>query len=76
MPFWVIQTLIADENQLLIFKFYVYKVRVSGNLSFGAFFHKLVKIKNLEKGTALRNPGKLDVNKKKWSFLENALQSE
>ena len=61
---------------LLIFKFYVYKSRGSGNLSFSAFFQKLVKIKNLEKGTALSNERKLDVYKKIWSFIENALQSE
>ena len=42
----------------------MYKSRVSGNLSFSAFFHKLVKIKNLEKGTALRNQRKLDAYKK------------
>ena len=40
---------------LLIFKFYGNKSRSSGNSSFSAFFHKLVKIKNLEKGAALRN---------------------
>ena len=50
--------------------------RGSGNLSFRAFFHKLVKIKNLEKGTALRSRRKIDVYKKKWSFIENVLQSE
>ena len=60
----------------LIFKFYVYKSRGSGNLNFSAFFHKLVKIKNLEKETALSNQRKLDVYKKKWSFIENTLQSE
>ena len=49
--------------------------RGSDNLSFSAFLHKLVKIKNLEKGTALRNRRKLDVYEKKWSFIENALQS-
>ena len=32
---------------LLIFKFYVYKSRVSGSLSFSTFFHKLIKIKHL-----------------------------
>ena len=37
-----------------IFQFFIYKSRGSGNLSFSAFFHKLVKIKNLEKGTALK----------------------
>ena len=67
---------ITQNLILLIFKFYVYKSRGSGNLSFSAFFHKLVKIKNLEKGTALRNRRKLEVYKKKWSFIENALQSE
>ena len=40
--------LITQNLILLIFKFYVYKSRRSGNLSFSAFFHKLVKIKNLE----------------------------
>ena len=47
--------IITQNLILLIFKFYVYKSRGSGNLSFSAFLHKLVKIKNLEKGTALRN---------------------
>ena len=42
---------IAQNLILLIFKFYVCKSRDSGNLSFSAFFHKLVKNKNLEKGT-------------------------
>ena len=46
---------ITQNLVLLIFKFYVYKPRGSDNLSFSAFLHKLVKIKNLEKGTALRN---------------------
>ena len=54
---------------LLIFKFYVYKSRFSGNLSF-SFFHKLVKIKKIEMGTILRT---LNVYKKKWSFKENSL---
>ena len=67
---------ITQNLILLIFKLYIYKPRGSGNLSFSAFFHKLVKIKNLEKGTALRNRRKLEVYKKKWSFIENALQSE
>ena len=38
---------ITQDLILLIFKFYVYKSRDSGNLSFSDFFHKLVKIKNL-----------------------------
>ena len=46
------------------------------HLSFSAFFQKLIKIKNLEKGAALRNRRKRDVYKKKWSIVENALQSE
>ena len=61
---------------LLTFKFYVYKSRGSGNLSFNAFFHKLTKIKNLQKGTAFRNRRKIDVYKIKWPFIEKALQSE
>ena len=40
--------LITQNLILLIFKFYVYKSRGSGNLSFSAFSQKLVKIKNLE----------------------------
>ena len=59
-----------------VFKFYVYKSRGSGNLSFSAFFHKLLKVRNLEKVTALRYRKKLDTCKKKWSFIENALQSD
>ena len=43
-----------SQNLILIFEFYVYKSRDSGNLNFSAFFHKLVKIKNLEKGSALK----------------------
>ena len=54
---------ITQSLILLIFKFCVYKSRGSGNLSFNAFFHKIVKTKNLEKGTALRNRRKLDVYK-------------
>ena len=54
---------ITQSLILLIFKFCVYKSRGSSNLSFNAFFHKIVKIKNLEKGTALRNRRKLDVYK-------------
>ena len=61
---------------LLIFKFYVYRSRGSRNLIFSALLHKLVKIENLEKVTVLRNRRKLDVYEKKWSFIENALQSE
>lgn len=34
---------ITQNMIVLIFKFYVYKSRVSGNLSFSAFFHKFVK---------------------------------
>ena len=46
---------ITQNLILLIFKFYVYKSIGSGNFRFSAFLHKLVKIKNLEKGTAIRN---------------------
>ena len=62
---------ITQNLILLILKFYIHKSRVSGksdNLSFSAFFYKLVKIKNLEKGKSLRNRRKLDVYEKKWSF--------
>ena len=55
---------ITQNLSLLIFKLDLYKLRGSGNLSFSGFFHKLVKIKNLEKGAALRNRRKLDVYKK------------
>ena len=48
---------ITQNLILLIFKFYVYKSRGSGNFSFNVFFHKLVT----------------DVYEKKWSFKENAL---
>ena len=34
-------------------------------ISFSNFFHKLVKIKNLEKGTTLRKQRKRDAYKKK-----------
>ena len=67
---------ITQNLILLIFKFYVHKSRSSSNLSFSAFFHKLVTVKNLEKGTALSNQRKLGVYKKKWSSIENALQSQ
>ena len=46
-----------------------------GNLSFSAFFHKVVKIKNPEKGTALRNQRKFDVYKKKNGHLQKILWS-
>ena len=45
-------------------------------MSFTALFHKPVKIKNLEKGAAIRNGRKLDVYEKKWPLIENTLQSE
>ena len=61
---------------LLIFKFQLYKSSDTGNLSFSAFFHKHLKIKNLKKGAALRNRRKLDVYEKTWPFIENGLQSE
>ena len=64
------------SQYISLINIYVYKSRGSNNLSFSAFFHKLVKIENLEKGTALGNRRKLDVYRKKWSFIENALQSE
>ena len=64
--------LMARNLILLILKFYVYESRGSGKLSFSAFLHKLLKIKNLEKGIALKNRRKLDVYEKKWSFIENA----
>ena len=50
---------ITQNLILLIFKFYEYKPRVSANLIFSASCHKLVKIKNLDKGTALTNQIKL-----------------
>ena len=40
---------ITQNVILLIFEFYVYASRLTGNLSFSALLHKLVKIKNLEK---------------------------
>ena len=65
------------QNLILpVFKFDLYKSRGSGNFSFSPFFHKLVKVRNLGNGTALRYRRKLDVYKKKWSFIEGALQSE
>ena len=67
---------ITQNLILLTFKFYVYKPRGSADLRFSASFHELVKIKNLEKGAALRNRRKLDVYEKKWSFVENDLQSK
>ena len=47
------------------FNFHDYKSRGSGNLSFSAFLHKLVKVKNLEKGTALFLFFKLNVYERK-----------
>ena len=43
---------------LMVFKLYVYKSRVSGTLSFNAFLHQLVKVKNVEKGAAFNNKQK------------------
>ena len=45
---------ITQKLILLIFNFYVYKSRGSGNLTFSAFFNKLVKIKTWKLKT-LRN---------------------
>ena len=41
------------------------KKRTSGNLRFSAFYYKLIKVKNLENGTTLKNQRKLDDYKKK-----------
>ena len=60
---------ITQSLILLIFKLYVYKSRGSSNLSYSAFFHKLVIIKDLENGTALRNQIKRHVYKKKCPFI-------
>ena len=57
---------ITQNLLVLIFKFYVFKSIVNAKLSF----------ENLENGIGLRNWRKLDVYKKKWSFIENSLQSE
>ena len=70
--------LINQNLILLIFKFHFTYIKVKSLWQIGfnsAFFHKLVKIKNLEKGTTLRNRRKFDVIRK-WLFVENALQSE
>ena len=70
--------LINQNLILLIFKFHFTYIKVKCLWQIGfnsAFFHKLVKIKNLEKGTTLRNRRKFDVIRK-WLFVENALQSE
>ena len=58
---------------LMVFKLYVYKSRVSGTLSFNAFLHQLVKVKNVEKGAAFNIKQKHDMFLKKWSIVENLL---
>ena len=58
---------------LMVFKLYVYKSRVSRTLNFNIFLHRLVKVKNVEKGAAFNNKKKHDMFLKKWSILENLL---
>ena len=58
---------------LMVFKFYVYKSRVSDALKFNIFLHQLVKVRNLEKGAAFNNEQKHDMFLKKWSIVENLL---
>ena len=67
---------ITQKLILLVFKLYVYKSRGSGNLSFSAFFHKIVKIKNLRKRYSLKKSKKTVIYKNKCSFPENAFHSE
>ena len=50
-----------------MFEFFIYKSRGSVKLSFSAFFHIFSKIKNLEKGTVLRNPANTESRK----FIKN-----
>ena len=45
----------------------------SGTLSFNVFLHQLIKLKNLEKGTAFNNKQKYDMFIKKCSIVENLL---
>ena len=58
---------------LMVFKPYVFKLRVSGTLNFDTFLHQLVKAKKLEKGAAFNNKQKRDVHLKKWAIVENLL---
>ena len=59
---------------VIVFKFYVYKSRVSGTLSFNTFLHQLIKVKSVEKGAAFNNKQKHDMFLKKWSIVENLLR--
>ena len=67
--FWIIQILLRQmfhnsKSNFTDFKILRNTSTGKGNLSFCAFFHKVAKIKNPEKGTALRNQRKFDVYKK------------
>ena len=57
----------------MVFKIYVYKLRVSATLNFNALLLQLVKVKKLEKGVAFNNKQKHDIFLKKWSIVENFL---
>ena len=57
----------------MVFKIYVYKLKVSATLNFNTFLLQLVKVKKLEKGVAFNNKQKHDIFLKKWSIVENFL---
>ena len=56
---------------LIVFKLYVYNSRINKTLCFGICLHRLVKVKNLEKGVVFNNNQKHDMCLKKWSIVEN-----
>ena len=59
----------------MVFKIYVYKLRVISTLNFSTFLYQLVKVKTLEKGAAFNNKQKHDMFLKKCFriFLMNCL---
>ena len=64
---------LIQNTILMVFKFYVHKLRVSGTLYFNTFLHQLVKVKNVEKDAAFNNKLKQDMFLKTWSIVENLL---
>ena len=61
---------------LMVFKFYIYKSRVSGTLNFNTYFRQLVKVKNVEKSAVFNNKQKHDMFLKQVSIVKNLLTQQ
>lgn len=55
----------SDKNflnlVLAVFKFYIYKLRVSSRLILNTFLHHVVRERNIEKRASFKNQQKLDI---------------